>query len=97
MAKKLAILPIAGTKNRVFVKPAPAETKTSGGIIIPDTAKEKPQRGEVVAISEIDEDGKKPVIKVGDVVLYGKYAGTEISFEGQDFLSMRESDIIAKL
>jgi chaperonin GroES len=97
MAKKLAILPIAGTKNRVFVKPAPAEERTSGGIIIPDTAKEKPQRGEVVAISEIDEDGKKPVIKIGDVVLYGKYAGTEISYEGQDFLSMRESDIIAKL
>jgi chaperonin GroES len=96
MAKKLAISPIAGTKNRVFVKPAPAEQKTSGGIIIPDTAKEKPQRGEVVAVSEVDEDGKKPVIKVGDVVLYGKYSGTEISFEGQDFLSMRESDIIAK-
>jgi chaperonin GroES len=96
MAKKLAISPIAGTKNRVFVKPAPAEEKTSGGIIIPDTAKEKPQRGEVVAISDIDEDGKKPVVKVGDVVLYGKYSGTEISFEGQDFLSMRESDIIAK-
>jgi chaperonin GroES len=66
MAKKLAISPIAGTKNRVFVKPAPAE------------------------------DGKKPVVKVGDVVLYGKYSGTEISFEGQDFLSMRESDIIAR-
>jgi chaperonin GroES len=97
MAKKLAISPIAGTKNRVFVKPAPAEEKTSGGIIIPDTAKEKPQRGEVVAISDIDEDGKKPVVKVGDVVLYGKYSGTEISFEGQDFLSMRESDIIARL
>jgi chaperonin GroES len=62
----------------------------------PRYGKEKPQRGEVVAISEIDEDGKKPVIKVGDVVLYGKYSGTEISFEGQDFLSMRESDIIAK-
>jgi chaperonin GroES len=96
MAKKLAISPIAGTKNRVFVKPAPAEEKTSGGIIIPDTAKEKPQRGDVVAISDIDEDGKKPVVKVGDVVLYGKYSGTEISFEGQDFLSMRESDIIAR-
>ncbi len=68
MAKKLAISPIAGTKNRVFVKPAPAEEKTSGGIIIPDTAKEKPQRGEVVAISEIDEDGKKPVVK--SVTLY---------------------------
>ena len=96
MAKKLAISPIAGTKNRVFVKPAPAEQKTSGGIIIPDTAKEKPQRGEVVAVSEIDDDGRQPVIKVGDVVLYGKYSGTEISFDGQDFLSMRESDIIAK-
>src|ERR1700684_3060061 len=94
MGKKLNVTPLA---DRVIVKPAPAEEKTSGGIIIPDTAKEKPQRGEVVAISEIDEDGKKPVVKIGDVVLYGKYAGTEISYEGQDFLSMRESDIIAKL
>ena len=96
MANKLAISPIAGTKNRAFVQPAPAEEKTSAGIIIPDTAKEKPQRGEVVAISEIDEDGKKPVVKVGDVVLYGKYSGTKIRFEGLDFPSMRESDIIAR-
>jgi chaperonin GroES len=95
--KKLNLTPVAGTKNRVFVKPAAAEEKTAGGIIIPDTAKEKPQRGEVLAISEVDEDGKKPTLKVGDVVYYGKYAGTEFSFEGDDFLSMRESDIVAKI
>jgi chaperonin GroES len=91
----LSIRPIAGTKNRVFVEPAEAETKTASGIIIPDTAKEKPQRGTVVAISEKDEEGKTPYLKVGDVVLYGKYSGTEISIEGKDYLSMKESDIIA--
>ncbi|MBL0913252.1 MAG: co-chaperone GroES [Bacteroidia bacterium] len=80
--------------DRVVVKPAEAETKTASGIIIPDTAKEKPQRGEVVAVG----DGKKdePVtVKVGDVVLYGKYAGTEIQIEGTEYLIMRESDIYA--
>ena len=91
MAQKLTPL-----HDRVVIRRLQETETVRGGIIIPDTAKEKPQRGEVVAISEIDEDGKKPVVKVGDVVLYGKYSGTEISFEGQDFLSMRESDIIAR-
>ena len=95
MAKNLSVKPVAGTKNRVFVSPAAGEEKTAGGIIIPDTAKEKPQRGTIVAVSEVDEDGKKPAVKVGDVVLYGKYAGTEISIEGHDYLIMRESDILA--
>lgn len=95
MAKNLSIKPVAGTKNRVIVHPSPAEEKTAGGIIIPDTAKEKPQRGTVVSVSETDEDGKKPVVKVGDTVLYGKYSGTEISYEGEDYLIMRESDILA--
>ncbi|TAF52919.1 MAG: co-chaperone GroES [Sphingobacteriia bacterium] len=95
MAKKLNITPVAGTKNRVIVKPSAAEEKTAGGIIIPDTAKEKPQRGTVVAISPNDEDGNKPVVKAGDTVLYGKYAGTEIQVEGGDYLIMRESDILA--
>ena len=97
MAKKLNITPIAGTKNRVFVKPAPAETVSKGGIIIPGTAQEKPQKGEVLAVSEIDEDGNKPTVKAGDIVYYGKYAGTEMSFDDTDFLSMRECDIVGKV
>lgn len=97
MAKKLGLTPVAGSKNRVFVKPAAPETISKGGIIIPDTAQEKPQRGEVLGVSEVDEDGNKPTVKVGDVVYYGKYAGTEVSFDGEDFLSMRESDILAKV
>jgi len=95
MAKKLSVTPVAGSKNRVIVKPAPAEEKTSGGIIIPDTAKEKPQRGTVMAVSPKDEDGNTPLVKEGNTVLYGKYSGTEITIEGQDFLIMRESDILA--
>ena len=95
MAKKLNVTPVAGTKNRIIVKPSAAEEKTAGGIIIPDTAKEKPQRGTVMAVSSTDEDGKKPVLKVGDTVLYGKYSGTEIQIEGDDLLIMRESDILA--
>ncbi|MGB4655923.1 MAG: co-chaperone GroES [Bacteroidales bacterium] len=80
--------------DRVLVKPAEAEQKTAGGIIIPDTAKEKPQRGEVVAVG----NGKKDeplTVKVGDTVLYGKYSGTELNFDGEDYLMMRESDILA--
>jgi chaperonin GroES len=74
--------------------PAAAEEKTAGGIIIPDTAKEKPQRGVIVAAGPGKKD--EPVsVKVGDTVLYGKYAGTEIQIEGQDLLIMRESDILA--
>jgi chaperonin GroES len=91
MANKLKITPL---HDRVVVKPAAAEEKTSGGIIIPDTAKEKPQRGEVVAAGPGKKD--EPVtVKAGDTVLYGKYSGTEINVEGQDFLIMRESDILA--
>ena len=88
---KLSIKPLA---DRVIVEVSPAEEKTASGIIIPDTAKEKPQKGKVVAVG----DGKKDeplTVKVGDTVLYGKYAGTEISIEGKEFLIMRESDIFA--
>ena len=88
---KLNIKPVAGTQNRVVVEPAPAEEKTAGGIIIPDTAKEKPQKGKIVAVSEQDEKGNKPVVKIGDHVLYGKYAGTEITVDGTDYLIMKES------
>ena len=87
--------------DRVIVLPAAAEEKTKSGIIIPDTAKEKPQRGEVVAVGEgkISDQGVlvKSQLKVGDQVLYGKYAGTEISLDGADYLIMRESDILAVL
>jgi chaperonin GroES len=87
----LNITPLA---DRVLVEPAAAETKTASGLIIPDTAKEKPQKGTVVAIG----NGKKDeplTVKVGDTVLYGKYGGTELKLEGTDYLMMRESDILA--
>lgn len=80
--------------DRVLVEPLAAEQKTAGGIIIPDTAKEKPQKGTVVAVGEGKKD-EPLTVKVGDTVLYGKYAGTEISVEGKDYLIMRESDIFA--
>jgi chaperonin GroES len=82
--------------DRVVVKPAPAEEKTKGGIIIPDTAKEKPQRGEIVAVGP-GKDGNLMTVQVGDTVLYGKYAGQELQFEGQDYLIMREDDILVIL
>ncbi|MGL5890602.1 MAG: co-chaperone GroES [Bacteroidia bacterium] len=88
---KVNIKPLA---DRVVVEAAAAEEKTAGGIIIPDTAKEKPQRGKVVAAGPGKKD--EPVtVKVGDTVLYGKYSGTEIQIEGKDYLIMRESDIFA--
>ena len=80
--------------DRVLVEPAPAEEKTIGGIIIPDTAKEKPQRGIVVAAGAGKKDGPMTV-KPGDSVLYGKYAGTEVTVDGKEYLIMRESDIFA--
>jgi chaperonin GroES len=80
--------------DRVLVEPSPAEEKTAGGIIIPDTAKEKPQRGKVVAVGNGKPD-EPMTVKVGDTVLYGKYSGTELSFEGSDYLMMKESDILA--
>ncbi|AFM03309.1 Co-chaperonin GroES [Bernardetia litoralis DSM 6794] len=80
--------------DRVLVAPDAAEEKTASGIIIPDSAKEKPQRGKVIAIGNGKKD--EPItVKVGDNVLYGKYSGTEINVEGEDFLIMRESDIYA--
>ena len=80
--------------DRVIVKPAAAEEKSAGGIIIPDTAKEKPQRGVVVAAGPGKKD--EPVtVKAGDTVLYGKYAGTELKLEGKDYLIMQEDDILA--
>jgi chaperonin GroES len=86
-------------QDRIIVKRVEEETKTAGGLFIPETAKEKPQRGEIVAVGngKKTEDGKVlPLdVKVGDIVLFGKYAGTEIKVDGDDFLMMREDDILA--
>jgi len=88
---KVNVKPLA---DRVLVEAAEAETKTAGGIIIPDTAKEKPMKGKIVAVGTGKKD--EPVtVKVGDTVLYGKYAGTEIMIDGKEYLIMRESDIYA--
>lgn len=85
--------------DRVIVKPMEAEEKTKGGIILPDTAKEKPIEGTIVAVGpgKVSDDGKilKLEVKVGDKVLYGKYSGTEVTVEGEEYLIMRESDIFA--
>ena len=88
---KLKIKPLA---DRVIIEASAAAEKTTGGIIIPDTAKEKPQTGIVVAVGPGKKD-EPLTVKVGDAVLYGKYTGTEISFENKDYLIMRESDIVA--
>lgn len=88
---KLNIKPL---HDRVLVEPAKAEEKTIGGIIIPDTAKEKPQKGTIVAVGPGKKD-EPMTVKEGDTVLYGKYAGTEITVDGKDYLIMRESDIVA--
>ncbi len=88
---KLNIKPLA---DRVLVEPAAAEQRTAGGIIIPDTAKEKPQKGIVMAVGNGKKD-EPMTVKTGDTVLYGKYAGTEINVDGKDYLMMRESDILA--
>ena len=82
--------------DRVVVKPAPAEERTAGGLIIPDTAKEKPQRGEVIAVGP----GKMDVtmsVKKGDIVLYGKYAGQELNYKGEDYLIVKQDDILVVL
>jgi len=94
----MSISPLA---DRVVIKPLEAESKTAGGIFIPDNAKEKPQKGEIVAVGpgKVDDKGNviKLELKVGDKVLYGKYAGTESNVDGQDLLILRESDVLAKI
>ena len=88
---KLKIKPLA---DRVIIEPAAAEEKTASGIIIPDTAKEKPQKGTVLAVGSGKKD-EPMTLKAGDVVLYGKYSGTEINIDGKNYLIMRESDVLA--
>ena len=90
---KIKIKPLA---DRVVIEPLAAETKTASGIYIPDSAKEKPQKGKVVAVGNGTKD-EPTTVKVGDTVLYGKYAGTELKLDGGDYLIMRESDIFAIL
>ena len=87
----MTIKPLA---DRVLILPAPAEEKTIGGIIIPDTAKEKPLQGKVIAVGNGTKD-EEMVLKVNDTVLYGKYSGTEIEHEGVKYLMMRQSDVLA--
>jgi len=82
--------------DRVLIKAAEAEEKTVAGIIIPDSAKEKPLRGEVLAVGNGTKD-EQMVLKTGDQVLYGKYAGTELEFDGEKYLIMRQSDVLAKI
>ena len=89
----MKIQPLA---DRVLIEPAAAEEKTIGGIIIPDTAKEKPLQGTVVAVGNGTKD-EEMVLKAGDTVLYGKYAGTELEHEGKKYLIMRQSDVVAVL
>lgn len=87
-------LNITPLSDRVIIEPAAAETKTASGIFIPDTAKEKPQKGIVLALGNGKKD-EPMTVKVGDTVLYGKYAGTELKLDGKDYLIMREDDILA--
>lgn len=94
--KEMAEFSMRPISDRVVVKPAQAEEKTKGGIIIPDTAKEQPQRGEVVAVGP-GKDGNLMTVKVGDVVLYGKYAGQNVELDGVDYLIMREDDVLVIL
>lgn len=87
-------LNIKPSADRVVIEAAPAEEKTASGLYIPDTAKEKPQKGTVLAVGNGKKD-EPMTVKVGDVVLYGKYAGTELKLDGKDYLIMREDDILA--
>ncbi len=82
--------------DRVLVKPSPAEEKTKGGIIIPDTVKEKPNKGKIVAVGP-GKDGKPLSLKVGDMVVYGKYAGQELEIDGETYVIMREDDVLLVL
>lgn len=87
---KISMKPIG---DRVVIKPAAAEETTKGGIIIPDTAKEKPQKGEIVAVGP-GKDGNMMTVQIGDTVLYGKYAGQKIELDGEEYLIMREEEIL---
>lgn len=95
-SKNIQVMNIKPLADRVLVKPAPAEEKTVGGIIIPDTAKEKPLQGTVLAVGNGTKD-EEMVLKANDTVLYGKYSGTEVEIDGEKYLIMRQSDVLAVL
>ena len=101
MAKKDAALTLKPLDDRVVVEPLEAEEKTAGGILLPDTAKQKPQQGKVVAVGpgKSHDDGSRTAVgvKVGDTVLYGKYSGSDVEVNGKELKILRESDILAKL
>ena len=101
MAKKDAALSLKPLDDRVVVEPTDAEEKTAGGILLPDTAKQKPQQGRVVAVGpgKLNDDGNRTAtaLKVGDTVLYGKYSGSDVEVNGRELKILRESDILAKL
>ena len=92
----LNIKPISGSLNRVIIEPFPAETKTASGLIIPDNALEKPQKGTVIAIGD-DSTEQKPTLKEGDIVLFNKFSGFELKWEGKNYLVMKENEIFGKL
>jgi chaperonin GroES len=98
---KKAKIDLVPLDDRIVLRRMEAEEKTAGGIVLPDTAKEKPQRGEVLAVGpgKLLDDGKRATleIKVGDIVLFGKYSGTEVKVHGEECLIVRESDLLAKL
>lgn len=97
----MATLTIRPLEDRVVIKQIEAEAKTAGGIVLPDTAKEKPQRGEVLAVGPgklLDSGERSPIgVEVGDEVLFGKYSGTEIKVDGEEVKILRETDILAKV
>ena len=96
---KVSIKPIAGTQNRVLVEPTTDEEKTASGIVLPDSAKEKPQEGKVVAVGtgRVLDNGEKVAVEVsvGDRIIFSKYSGTEVKYEGTEYLIVRENDILA--
>ena len=101
MAKKEATLALRPLDDRVVVEPTDAEEKTAGGILLPDTAKQKPQQGRVVAVGpgKLSDKGDRTAVgvKVGDTVIYGKYSGSDVEVSGRELKILRESDILAKL
>jgi chaperonin GroES len=101
MAKKDAVLTLKPLDDRIVVEPTDAEEKTAGGILLPDTAKQKPQMGKVVAVGpgKTNDDGRRTAVgvKIGDTVLYGKYSGSDVEVNGKEIKILRESDILAKL
>lgn len=101
MAKETKVLSLRPLDDRVVVEPTEAEDKTTGGIILPDTAKQKPQQGKVIAVGpgKLNDKGERMAlsVKVGDVVLYGKYSGSDVQVDGRELKILRENDILAKL